>query len=181
MLAPSFAIAVLALVDGGGAGRLQNHDLNPVDALKAVSFLVGDWTGKQDFNTGGPLMALNAKDKITSSIGGRYIEETLSTTRPDGTQSDTRHLLTYIPKIEKFHAWWFNDTSVGAMEMEGGMEHGKLVMMTVPSQVDPTPTSIFRVTYEKTDADGVAWTLELKTGDTWRKLFRSSYTKAAPN
>lgn len=122
-------------------------------------------------------MALVAKDKVVSSIGGHYIEETLATTRADGTLSDSRHLTTFIAKTGKYHAWWFNDSSAGAMEMEGVIDHGKLIMMTVPTQTDPTPTNIFRVTYEKTDADGIAWTLELKTGETWRKLFRSSYTK----
>ena len=140
--------------------------------------MLGDWSGKQNFNTGGPPMVLGAKDLIAPAIGGRYIEEKLATMMPSGKMSDTRHLLTYIPKEGKFHAWWFNDSSAGAMELEGGMENGKLVLVSSPTHTGAGPANVFRATYEQTGNHGLAWTLELKAGGSWRKLFRSEYTSS---
>ena len=155
----------------------QGHDVQPSPALKDVSFMLGSWSGKQDFNTGGAAMVLNVKDLVAPAVGGRYIEERLSTTRPDGSASDNRHYLTYLPKEGKYHAWWFNDTSAGPMELEGGMEGGKLVLMSSPTATGGGPQNVFRATYEQTPGNGLAFTLELKDGDSWRKLFRSEYTR----
>jgi hypothetical protein len=166
------ALAIAALAALG-----QGHDTAVPDALGKAAFLKGVWTGEQKFNTGGDPLVGQVHATFGDAIGGRYIEETLVVTMPGGRVSSTRHFLTYDPTAKTYKAWWFNDSSVGAMELEGTMEGDKLVLMSKPTEATNGPRNTFRATYEKLPS-GIGYQLELKTGDTWRLLFRTEYKKA---
>lgn len=155
----------------------QGHDVQPADAMKAIAFLKGNWVGKQDFNTGGAPMVGEATNRVEEAIGGRYLEEHLSTTLPGRKPSDTRHFLTYDPKAGVYRAWWFNDSSAGAMELEGTLSGKKLTLTSKPTLTGNGQTSVMRVTYDCSSDSKLVYTLELKEADNWRLLFTSTYSK----
>jgi hypothetical protein len=164
----SFLFAVSA------AAPAQQHDLSPGDKLHDVACLAGDWSGKQNFNTnGGPAMVGDAVDHIQMVVGGRFIEETLSTTLPGRKPTDTRHILTFDPKTGHYRAWWFNDTSVDPTVFEGSLTGNKLVLETAPAG-----PRLLRATYEKQSDSQFTWTLQMKAGDNWQELFHTTYTKS---
>ena len=52
----------------------QQQVMQPADALAKLSFMQGEWTGKQDFDTGGgPAMVGDATDRIEPGIAGKYL------------------------------------------------------------------------------------------------------------
>ncbi len=158
-------------------GFCQGHDAKPADGLKNVAFLKGNWSGKQDFNTGGQPLVGDAVNHIEEAIGGRYLEERLSTTLPGRKPSDTRHFITFDPKSSTYRAWWFNDSSVGEMELEGTVSGNKLVLMSKATQTGNGQSSVFRASYASPTAKSLVYTLELKDGDAWRLLFTTTYRK----
>lgn len=139
--------------------------------------MAGEWRGSQTFNTGGAPMSGDAVDHVGKAIGGRYIEERLSTTLPGRKPSDTRHLLTYDPTQKHFRAWWFNDSSVGAMELAGDLDGSKLVLVSKPTDTGSPAPVVFRATYERVDGSHLGYKLEIQTGDTWRELFHTVYSR----
>jgi len=165
-----FAISALTLAQG--------HDLPVADAMKNIAFMKGDWTGKQEFVTGdGNAMVGDATNKIEEAIGGRYLEERMATTLNGRKPSDTRHFITYDPKTSMYRAYWFNDSSVGAMELEGKLEGSKLVLLSKPTPTGNGQTSVFRATYESPSEKKLTYKLELKQGDNWQPLFTTTYSK----
>ncbi|MBS1721608.1 MAG: DUF1579 family protein [Armatimonadetes bacterium] len=157
----------------------QGHDLKPADTLKGLGFMKGQWVGKQEFNTGGDPMVGDATNTISEAIGGRYLEERLSTTLTGRPPSDTRHFVTYDPKAGVFRAWWFNDSSNGAMELEGKLEDAKLVLTSKPTETGAGPSMVLRATYDGSTADTLVYKLELKQGENWQLLFTTTYHRKA--
>lgn len=144
--------------------------------LDGLSFMKGDWAGKQDFNNeGGPAMVGDATDRIDVCIAGKYICEMLSTRLPGRKPTDTRHFISYDKQSGKYTAWWFNDTSTHPTSFTGEMSGGKLVLLSDPSGPGP----VLRATYESPRADTLTFLLEMKTGETWSKLFLTTYSKKA--
>jgi Protein of unknown function (DUF1579) len=154
----------------------QGHSTEPQQAMKDIAFMKGEWKGKQDFNTGGDKMVGAATDSVNDAIGGRYLEERLSTTLPGRAPTDTRHMITFDPVSQKYRAWWFNDTAVGPMEFAGKVEGGKLVLMSTASPESPQRPTM-RATYSSPAADQLVFTLEMDAGGKWQLLFTSTYSK----
>lgn len=153
----------------------QQHDVKPADAIKNLAFMKGDWSGKQDFNTnGGPAMSGDATNHIDDAIGGRYLCEMLSTTMPGRKPTDTRHFIGWDPKGEVYRAWWFTDTSSSPLEFEGVLSGSKLVLTSKPVNTGGATGAVLRATYEGS-ADKLTYTLEMKDGDSWRRLFTTTY------
>jgi hypothetical protein len=154
----------------------QQQSMLPADALAKLSFMQGDWAGKQDFNTnGGPAMVGDATDRINLGIAGKYVCEMLSTTLPGRKPTDTRHFISYDKLTGKYKAWWFNDTSYHPMELTGDLAGNKLVLMSDSS----APGPVLRATYESPSADKLTFLLEMKNGDNWTRLFLTTYAKKA--
>jgi hypothetical protein len=146
---------------------------NPLDSL---SFMQGDWTGKQNFETGGgPAMVGDATDRIEIGIAGKYLCEMLSTTLPGRKPTDTRHFISYDKQSGKYTAWWFNDTSTHPSELIGDVTGKKLVLLGSSSGPGP----VLRATYESPSDNTLTFLLEMKQGDSWTKLFLTTYTKKA--
>ena len=109
----------------------QQQTLQPADALSKLSFMQGDWAGKQVFNTnGGAAMVGDASDRIELGVAGKYLCEMLSTTLEGRKPTDTRHFISYDQKTGKYTAWWFNDTSYHPTALTGELAGGKLVLMS---------------------------------------------------
>ena len=154
----------------------QQQIILPADALAKLSFMQGDWAGKQDFNTNGwPAMVGDATDRIAPGIAGKYVCETLSTTLPGRKPTDTRHFISYDKLTGKYKAWWFNDTSYHPMELTGDLAGSKLVLMSDPS----APGPVLRATYESPTPDKLTFLLEMKNGDNWTRLFLTAYARKA--
>src|SRR5580658_10665853 len=154
----------------------QPHSIEPADALAKLSFMQGDWAGKQDFDTGGvPAMVGEATDRIETGIAGKYLCEMLSTTLPGRKPTDTRHFISYDKQTGKYTAWWFNDTSYHPMALTGDLTGNKLVLMSDASASGPE----LRATYESPSADKLTFLLEMKNGDSWTRLFLTTYAKKA--
>jgi hypothetical protein len=154
----------------------QQQPMQPADALNKLSFMQGDWTGKQVFNTnGGPAMVGDASDRVELGIAGKYLCETLSTTLPSRKPTDTRHFISYDRQTGKYTAWWFNDTSYHPTELTGVLAGSKLVLLSDTS----APGPVLRATYESPSADKLTFLLEMKNGDNWNSLFLTTYSKKA--
>jgi hypothetical protein len=170
-----FVAAFLVICAGAFACAQQPAAQTP-NPLDKLSFMHGDWSGKQDFNNqGGPAMVGDATDRIDVCIAGRYVCEMLSTTLPGRKPTDTRHFISYDKQSGKFTAWWFNDTSTHPSELTGEVEGNKLVLLS--SSAGPGP--VLRATYESPSANTLTFLLEMKQGDTWAKLFVTTYSKKA--
>jgi hypothetical protein len=154
----------------------QQQVMQPADALAKLSFMQGDWTGKQNFDTGGgPAMVGDATDRIEPGIAGKYLCEMLSTSLPGRKPTDTRHFISYDKQTGKYDAWWFNDTSYHPMELTGDLAGNKLLLMSDTA----APGPVLRATYESPSADKLTFLLEMKNGDNWTRLFMTTYTKKA--
>jgi len=152
----------------------QQPGIQPADALAKLSFMQGDWAGKQDFDTGGgPAMVGDATDRIEPGIANKYLCEMLSTTLPNRKPTDTRHFISYDAKTQKFTAWWFNDTSYHPTALSGDLAGNRLVLMSDPS----APGPVLRATYESPTPDKLTFLLEMKNGENWTRLFLTTYSK----
>jgi hypothetical protein len=152
----------------------QGHDPKPAESMKELGFLVGDWRGTQVFNTPGSALSGKAVNLIRPAIEGKYLEEKLSTTMPGRSASDTRHFITFNSRLGRFQAWWFNDASIGAMQLDGVI-HGKTLVLQSVNTVEGAP--VFRAIYDGIAPEKLKFTLELKSGDSWRTVFVTSYAK----
>jgi hypothetical protein len=169
-----FVCALLALVSALAFG--QQPSVDPADALAKLSFMQGDWAGKQVFNTnGGAAMVGDASDRVELGIAGKYICEMLSTTLTGRKPTDTRHFISFDKQTGKYTAWWFNDTSYHPTALTGDLTGGKLVLMSDPAAAGP----VLRATYESPTPDKLTFLLEMKNGDTWTSLFLTTYSKKA--
>jgi hypothetical protein len=171
-------IACLLILSATVVAYSQQPGQSPTqpNALDQLSFMKGDWSGKQDFNNqGGPAMVGEATDRIDVCVAGKYLCEMLSTTLPGRKPTDTRHFISYDKGTGKYTAWWFNDTSTHPSALSGDLTGGKLVLMSDAS----SPGPVLRATYASPSADTLTFELEMKTGDGWTKLFVSTYTKKA--
>ncbi len=152
----------------------QQQPKPAADTLDGLSFMEGDWTGHQNFNTqSGKPMIGDATANIAVCIEGKYVCEMLSTTLPNRKPTDTRHFISVDRQTGKYTAWWFNDTSVRPMELTGEASGNKLVLLSDAS----APGPVLRATYERTPADKLTFLLEMKQGDSWTKLFLTTYAK----
>ena len=170
-----FLVCVFLAVSGALAFG-QQLAMQPGDALNKLSFMQGDWSGKQVFNTnGGPAMVGDASDRIELGIAGKYLCEMLSTTLEGRKPTDTRHFISYDKQTGKYTAWWFNDTSTHPTALTGDLAGGKLVLTSDPS----APGPVLRATYENPSVDKLTFLLEMKNGDAWTSLFTTTYLKKA--
>ena len=142
------------------------------DPLNSLSFMKGDWAGKQNFNNpDGPSMAGYASDRVEIGIGGKYLCEMLSTTMPGRKPTDTRHFISYDKQSGKYTAWWFNDTGTRPTEFTGDLSGNKLVLTS--NSAGP----VLRATYESPSENTLTFLLEMKQGETWVKLFLTTYSR----
>jgi Protein of unknown function (DUF1579) len=154
----------------------QQSTAPPTDPLGKLSFMQGDWVGKQNFETqGGPAMVGDASDRVEVGIAGKYLCEMLSTTLPGRKPTDTRHFISYDKASGKYTAWWFNDTSTHPTDLTGNVEGNRLVLLSNPAGPGP----VLRATYESPSPETLTFLLEMKTGESWTKLFLTSYSKSA--
>ncbi len=152
----------------------QQQTPSTTNPLNSLSFMNGDWAGKQNFDTqGGPTMVGDATDRIELGIAGKYLCEMLSTTLPGRKPTDTRHFISFDKQSGKYTAWWFNDTSTHPTELTGDLTGNKLVLQSIPSGPGP----VLRATYENPSPDTLTFLLEIKSGETWTKLFLTTYTR----
>jgi len=174
----SFPVICFLLMCAAATSRGQQAAAAAPDPLSSLSFMKGDWAGKQNFNNpGGPAMVGDATDQIDIGIAGRYLCEMLSTTLPGRKPTDTRHFISYDKQLGKYTAWWFNDTSTHPTEFSGDLTGNKLVLMSNSSGPGPQ----LRATYESPSDGTLTFLLEMKQGENWTKLFQTDYArKSAP-
>jgi len=166
-----FVVAVSGALAFGEAPAIQ-----PADALAKLAFMQGEWSGKQNFDTGGgPAMVGDATDRVELGIANKFLCETLSTTLPGRKPTDTRHFISFDKSTQKYTAWWFNDTAYRPKALTGDLTGNKLVLLSNPSEPGP----VLRATYENPSADTLTYQVEMKNGDTWTRLFITTYTKRA--
>jgi hypothetical protein len=169
-------IVCFLVICAGAFACSQQPAAQPPNPLDSLSFMKGDWSGTQNFNNqGGPAMVGEATDRIEIGIAGKYLCEMLSTTLPGRKPTDTRHFISYDKQSGKYTAWWFNDTSTHPSELTGDLTGNKLVLLSSSSGSGP----MLRATYESPSENTLTFLLEMKQGDSWTKLFLTTYTKRA--
>src|SRR5579859_787891 len=170
-----FIVCFLVICAGAFAGAQQPAAKAP-NPLDNLSFMQGDWSGKQNFETnGGPAMVGDATDRIEIGIAGKYLCEMLSTTLPGRKPTDTRHFISFDKQSGKYTAWWFNDTSSRPTEFTGDLSGKKLVLTSVSS----APGPVLRATYDSPSESILTFLLEMKDGETWTQLFLTTYSRKA--
>ena len=168
--------AFILVVCAGAMCLSQQQAPQSSDPLNTLSFMKGNWTGKQNFNNpGGPPMIGDATDRIEIGIAGKYLCEMLSTTMPGRKPTDTRHFISYDKQAGKYTAWWFNDTSSRPTEFTGDLSGKKLVLTSVSS----APGPVLRATYDSPSESILTFLLEMKDGETWTQLFLTTYSRKA--
>ncbi|HTX74721.1 MAG TPA: DUF1579 family protein [Terracidiphilus sp.] len=168
-----FVVCLLAAL-GALSAMGQQTPKPAADGLNNLSFMEGEWAGQQNFNTqNGKPMVGDATDNIAVCIEGKFVCEMLSTTLPNRKPTDTRHFISFDKQTGKYTAWWFNDTSVRPMELTGDVSGNKLVLTSDAS----APGPVLRATYELTPENKLTFLLEMKQGDSWTKLFLTTYAK----
>ena len=168
------SLVCTVLLVSGMAALGQQQQMLPADALNKLSFMQGDWTGKQVFNTnGGPATVGDATDRVELGIAGKYLCEMLSTTLPGRKPTDTRHFISFDKQTGKYTAWWFNDTSYHPTQLTGDLAGNKLVLVSDSS----APGPVLRATYENPSSDTLTFQVEMKNGDKWTSLFLTTYLK----
>ena len=166
-------VVCFLLVCAAATSSSQQQTPPSPDPLNSLSFMKGDWTGKQNFNNpGGQPMVGDATDRIEIGIAGKYLCEMLSTTMPGRKPTDTRHFISYDKSSGKYTAWWFNDTSSHPTEFSGDLSGNKLVLTSASG-----PGPVLRATYETPSEGTLTFLLEMKQGETWTKLFLTTYSK----
>ena len=169
----NFLFCVL-LAMSSAVALAQQPTVQPADALNKLSFMQGNWVGKQSFNTdGGPAMVGDATDRIELGIAGKYLCEMLSTTLPGRKPTDTRHFISFDKQTGMYTAWWFNDTSYHPTQLTGDLAGNKLVLVSDSS----APGPVLRATYENPSSDTLTFQVEMKNGDKWTSLFLTTYLK----
>ncbi|HEY3782853.1 MAG TPA: DUF1579 family protein [Fimbriimonadaceae bacterium] len=168
--------ALLCICASLALGQGHNES-QPSPKLDAISFLEGNWSGKQNFQMdGGRTMAADITLSVTKEVGGRYMQEKSLTTLPGGRTGSAVHMLAYDPKLGQYKVWWFNDTSVDPQMLTGAISGDKLVMETAAKPDYKGP--IMKATYDREADDHFTYTLQMKTGSTWRTLFITDYHKS---
>jgi hypothetical protein len=162
-----FVIAVATAV-------AQGHGNQAPDAMKALDFLNGSWSGKQNFNNPGSPLIADISVKVHSFAAGRFIEEELHTTMPGAKPTEVHHFISFDPKTKEYHAWWFNDTSNTPSELTGTLNGNQLVLLSHPTN---PKAPVMRATYDKVSDTSMNYKLEMKMGETWQELFHNSYHK----
>lgn len=169
-------IVCILLICGGAFALAQQPPAQTPNGLDRLSFMRGDWAGKQNFETrGGPAIVGHATDRIEIGIAGRYLCEMLSTIMAGRNPTDTRHFISYDQQSRKYTAWWFNDTSTHPTEFTGDLAGNKLVLLSSPTGSGP----VLRASYESPSENTLTFLLEMKQGDQWAKLFLTTYTRKA--
>ena len=170
------AFALASIIFGfAGAGQ---HETKPEEAMSNLTFLVGDWKGKQTFITAnGDNLVGEATDHAEWAVGGRFIEEHLSTTLTNRGPSDARHMLGYDKKTEQYVAYWFNDTSSLPTVLTGKLAGSKLVLQTSSVAPGSTQRTTMRFTYDGSTSGELSLTFEMETAGTWQLLFKTVYSK----
>jgi len=79
--------------------------------------------------------------------------------------SDTRHFMTYDADTKTFKAWWFNDSSVGAMELEGTVEGDKLVLLSKPTNTGGRHRSVAIAGRLQSSLTALGYSVSLKHRD----------------
>jgi hypothetical protein len=167
-------IVIFLTICAAAVSFAQQAAPSAADPLSSLSFMNGDWTGKQNFNNpGGPAMAGDATDRVEIGIGGRYLCEMLSTTMPGRNPTDTRHFISYDKQSGKYAAWWFIDTGTRPTEFTGELTTNKLVLTSNSSGPGP----VLRATYESPSENTLTYLLEMKQGETWVRLFLTTYSR----
>jgi hypothetical protein len=167
-------IVCFLLVCAAAMSHSQQQTQPSPDPLNSLSFMKGDWSGKQNFNSpGGSPMVGDATDRIEIGIAGKYLCEMLSTTMLGRKPTDTRHFISYDKQSGKYNAWWFNDTATRPTEFTGELSGSKLVLTSNSSGSGP----MLRATYESPSEGALTFLLEMKEGETWTKLFLTTYSK----
>jgi hypothetical protein len=170
-------LVTLLLAAGAAVAFAQQPAIQPADALAKLSFLQGDWAGKQNFDTGGgPALVGDATDRVELGIANKFLCEMLSTTLPGRKPTDTRHFISFDQQTQKYTAWWFNDTSYHPKALTGDLTGNKLVLLSDPS----APGPVLRATYENPSPGKLTYQVEMKNGDTWTRLFVTTYSKTTP-
>ena len=161
-----FAASALAIAQG--------HANQPPGEMKSLSFLEGNWSGKQNFNNPGAALVGDITVKVHAFAGGRFLEELLSTTLPGKKPTEVHHFISFDPKTSTYHAWWFNDTSNTPTELTGTLTGNQLVLLSHPANPN---APVMRATYDKISGSAMNYKLEMKAGDSWQELFHNSYKK----
>ena len=152
----------------------QGHGKEGPLQLKSLDFLIGNWSGKQNFNNPGAPMVGDITVKV-HAFGGRYLQEELSTTLPGRKPTETHHFISFDAKTNTFNAWWFNDTSSTPTHLEGTLTGNILVMLSKPTNPN---APVMKATYEKVSDTAINYKLEMKAGDAWQELFHNDYKKS---
>lgn len=151
----------------------QGHVEATKSSATKLAFLVGAWTGRQNFNNpNGKPMVATVTTTIAPVVGGRFLQETINGVLPGRPAFQTVHMMTCDDATGECRAWWFNDTSRGPSEYVGKVD-GDVLTMTSVAKSEGAPK--LRVTYAKVAGHGLKYRLEMQQGSDWTKLFETDY------
>ncbi len=174
---------VLALVAVAAASLsfAQESMMQPIPAeMKALSHMVGKWTGTLKMTFGGTSQDSKTTAINTLEMNGRYLL-TKNSYEFGGAKMEGWELLTYDPTDKKWHGWWFDSAGPGVMEFVGNVTaDGKKVVLESDHKPMPGMPGKWKMrsTYDVKSEKSVGFKLEMAGDDgKWFTMIDGTLTK----
>jgi hypothetical protein len=165
------AAAVLAL-----SAAAAQEPFSP--EMKRLEFLIGEAKAKGKLYLPGQPGGLDweANDRGAWVLGGSYLK-TESRSNITGIGAlNVDHYLSYDPKEKLYRQWSFLSIAALPMELSGGFDGPKLVMISKPFDAPGLGTRQYRATVEPKPGNEVYFLMEIKIGERFEKFQEGTYT-----
>lgn len=149
---------------------------NPSAEMKKLEFLLGGARGKEKMLMPGQTMEYSSETTGEWAIGGAYLSGNYKADIPGYGAMEGSMLMTYDSTSKKYRSWFFSNSSVHPMEMEGAFEGTKLVLISKPFK-DMMGTNTYRITFDSNLSSSPNYWMDMKSGEKWMPLMESTYTK----
>lgn len=139
-------------------------------ARRQFDFWLGDW-GVRD-----PAGKVVGRNRIARVHGGCALEEQWS-----GNGGVTgSSLYAYDPARDRWHQTWVDNTG-GLLQLDGGLQGGRMVMSGQDPPVDGKAAPLQRVSWQPLDDGRVRqlWEASKDAGQTWATVFDGLYSRRA--
>ncbi|HRI44504.1 MAG TPA: DUF1579 family protein [Fimbriimonadaceae bacterium] len=169
-----FSLSLLVAVALVGAQDFKPS--KPPEEIKQVSFMLGNWQGKEMFTFGGMKSEGTGGHHVQIALAGRFVESHYRGKNASMGDMEGRLLMCYDPEAKKFKSWWFDAAAPGALEMEGNVKGESLVMESKPMEMPGEGLQTYRAVFAK-KGEQLTFVLSMKQGSEWVPMIEATYSK----
>lgn len=173
----TLTIATLALCY---ASYAQMPDMAPPKEMANLNWLLGTWTGNQEYSMGEPGAKPekgSAKITFKKALGGRFINGDHDMMMMGMKMTGTA-MLTYDPSKKVWREYWFDSMTPEVLAFTGGPVNGEYVLTSEPVAMNGMPETRYRASYAH-KAGKMVFKLQMQAGENWQTIVTGTYTKVA--